>query len=177
MKNSIVVSKRFVVISAVVLCLMTGAAASAQAPTSKLRIGVYDSRAVAIAYANSTEFQEMVKAARADYQKAQAAKDEKRMKEIDNRMNLQQRWLHEQGFSTASVAGIVAKVKGALPGVAKKAGVQAIVSKWELTYQDPGVALVDVTEDLAVLFHARENGQEWRKILKHPPVPMEEVGD
>jgi hypothetical protein len=177
MKNSIAFSKQFMVSSAVVLCLMTGAMASAQAQTNKLRIGVYDSRAVAAAYANSTEFQETLKAVRADYEKAKAAKDEKRMNEIDSRMKLQQRWLHEQVFSTGSVAGIVAKVKGALPGVAKKAGVQAIVSKWELNYQEPDVEVVDMTEDLAVLFHASDNGQKWRGILKHPPLPMEEVGD
>jgi len=84
------------------------------------------------------------------------------MKEIDSRMKLQQRWVHEQSFSTGSVAGIVAKVKEALPGVAKKAGVQAIVSKWELNYQGPNAEVVDVTEDLAVLFHASDNGQNGR---------------
>ena len=163
--------------SAVVLCLMTGAMASAQAPTNKLRIGVYDSRAVAAAYANSTEFQETVKAVSADCEKAQAAKDETRLKELDSRMKLQQRWVHEQVFSTGSVAGIVAKVKAALPGVAKKARVQAIVSKWELNHREPDVEVVDVTEDLALLFHASDNAQKWRGILKHAPVPMEEITD
>ena len=181
MKNSIAVSKRFMVSSAVVLCLMTGALASAQAQTNKMRIGVYDSRAVAAAYANSTEFQETLKAVRADYEKAKEAKDEKRMKEINSRMELQQRWVHEQVFSTGSVAGIVAKIKAALPGVAKKAGVQAIVSKWELTYQGPDVEVVDVTENLATLFpvsdEARKQGRDWRGILKHAPVPMEEATD
>jgi hypothetical protein len=102
-------------------------------------------------------------------------------KEIDNRMQSQQRWFHEQVFSTGSAAGIVAKIKAALPGVAKKAGVQAIVSKWELNYQGPDVEVVDVTEDLAVLFpisdEARKQGRDWKGILKHAPVPMEEAGD
>jgi ketosteroid isomerase-like protein len=65
--------------------------------------------------------------------------------------------------------------------VAKKAGVQAIVSKWELNYQGPDVEVVDVTEDLAVLFpisdQARKQGRDWREILKHAPVPMEEATD
>ena len=178
MKNSIEFSKWFMVSSAVVLCLMTAAMASAQAPTNKLRIGVYDSRAVAAAYVNSTEFQEMLKTGYADYEKAKAANDEKRAKELDSRMKLLQRWVHEQVFSTGSVRDIVAKVKGALPGVAKKAGVQAIVSKWELNYQGPDVELVDVTEDLGVLFHASDNKQKWRGILKGPPpLSMDEVGD
>ena len=177
MKNAFKFSKWFMISSAVVFCLMTAATASAQAQTNKLRIGVYDSRAVAAAYANSTEFQETLKAVRADYEKAKAANDEKRMKEIDSRMKLQQRWLHERVFSTGSVVGIVAKVKGALSGVAKKTGVHAIVSKWELNYQEPDVEVVDVTENLAMLFHATDNGQKWRGILKHAPLPMEECGD
>jgi len=168
---------RFLLSSSLVFCLMTGTRAQAQLQTNKLRIGVYDSRAVAVAYVNSTEFQEMLKAVRADYEKARAANDEKRMKEIDSRMKLQQRCVHEQSFSTGSVAGLVAKVQAALPGVAKKAGVQAIVSKWELNYQGSNVEVVDVTEDLAMLFHAGDNSQKWRGILKHSPVPMEEITD
>jgi hypothetical protein len=178
MKNTFEVSKWFLLSSCLVLCLLAGTTTSAQSQTNKLRIGVYDSRAVAMAYANSTEFQETLTAARADYEKAKTAKDEKRLKEIESRMQLQQRRLHEQGFSTGSVAGIMATVKGALPGVATKARVQAIVSKWELNYQGPDVELVDVTEDLAVLFHASDKKDgKWRGILKHAPVPMEEITD
>jgi len=61
--------------------------------------------------------------------------------------------------------------------VAKKAGVQAIVSKWELNYQGPDVELVDVTEDLAVLLDPSDKEQKWRGILKHAPVPMDEADD
>ena len=51
------------------------------------------------------------------------------------------------------------------------------MSKWELNYQGPNVEVVDVTEDLAVLFHASDNGQKWRGILKHAPLPMDQVED
>src|SRR5271157_1333122 len=111
MKNSARFPKWFMVSSTVALCVLTGATVSAQSQTNRLRIGVYDSRAVAVAYANSTEFRESMKSVQADYQKAQAAKDEKQMKEIGGQMKLQQRRLHEQGFSTGSVAGIMAKIK------------------------------------------------------------------
>jgi uncharacterized protein involved in type VI secretion and phage assembly len=177
MKDSIKVLKWFMLSSALALSLMTGATASAQSQTNKLRIGVYDSRAVAAAYANSTEFQQTLKAVRADYEQAKAAGDDKRVNQLESRMKLQQRQLHEQVFSTASVAGILAKIRGALPAVAKKARVQAIVSKWELSHQEPDVELVDVTEDLAVLFHTSDNEQKWRGILKHPPVPIEEIAE
>jgi hypothetical protein len=162
----------------VAMLILTAATVSAQSQTNKLRIGVYDSRAVAVAYGNSSAFQESVKTVRAEYEKAKAANDSKQLKEIESRMKLQQRRMHEQGFSTGSVAGIVAKVKDALPGMAKKAGVQAIVSKWELNYQSPEVEVVDVTDDMVALFHVSDKGKEWAKgIQARPPVPLEQITD
>jgi hypothetical protein len=178
MNTSIVFPKWFIVSSAVALCVLTGATALAQSQTNKLRIGVYDSRAIAIAYGNSTAFRESMKPVQAEYEKAKAAKDDKRMKEIDARMKLGQRRLHEQGFSTGSVAGIMAKVKDSLPEVAKKAGVQVIVSKWELNHQSPDVEVVEVTDELVALFHPSEKVLGWVKDLKsHPPLPIEEITD
>ena len=165
-------------VSAAALCVWMCASASAQSQTNKLRVGVYDSRAIAIAYGNSAAFKESMKPIRAEYEKAKAAKDEKRMKEIDAQMKLQQRRLHEQGFSSGSVAGFMAKIKDSLPGVAKKAGVQVIVSKWELNYQSPDVEVVEVTDELVALFHPSEKVLGWLKDLKnHPPLPIEEITD
>jgi hypothetical protein len=178
MKNSIEFSKSFMIASTVVLCLLTGATAPAQSQTTRLRIGVYDSRAVAVAYANSPEFGESLNGMRAEHQKAKAAKDEKTMKQIEARMKLRQLRMHEQGFSTGSVADIMAKVKGALPDVARKAGVQAIVSKWELNYQSPEVETVDVTDEVAGLFHASDKGRKWvKEIRAKAPVPMDDITD
>ena len=57
-------------IAALALCSGMCASASAQTQTNKLRIGVNDSRAIAIAYGNSAEFQQSVKSARTEYNKA-----------------------------------------------------------------------------------------------------------
>ena len=148
-------------VSAVVLCVLTGATATAQSQTNEMRIGVYDSRAIAIAYGNSTVFQDSLKPLRAEYEKARQDKNDKRMKEIEARMKLQQRRMHEQGFSTGSVAGIMTKIKDSLPGVAKQAGVQAIVSQWELSQRSPDVEVVDVTDELVALFHPSEKVLKW----------------
>jgi hypothetical protein len=178
MKHPIVFPKWFVVGSGLALCMLAGASVSAQSQTNKLRIGVYDSRAVAVAYGNSTEFEETLKSVKADYQNAKAAKDDKRMKEIAAGMKLRQRRMHEEAFSTGSVAGIMAKISEALPGVSKKAGVQAIVSKWELNYQGADVEVVDVTDDLMALFHVSDKGRQWAKgVRAKPPVPIEEITD
>ena len=88
------------------------------------------------------------------------------------------RRLHEQGFSTGSVAGTMAKIKDSLAGVAKKAGALVIVSKWELIYQSPEVEVVDVTDELVALFHPSEKVIGMVKDLKNvPPVPIEEITD
>ena len=178
MKNSFITKCRFIVSSAVALCILAGATALAQSQTNKMRVGVYDSRAIAIAYGNSAAFQGSIKTIRAEYEKAKTDKNDKRMKEIDAQMRLQQRRLHEQGFSTGSVADTMAKIKDSLPAVAKKAGVQVIVSKWEVNYQSPEVEVVDVTDELVTLFHPGEKVMGWLKDLKnHPPVPMKEITD
>ena len=186
MKTSSVFSKWFKIVSTAVMSVVVCASAAAQSRTNQLRIGVYDSRAVAIAFANSKEFQEALKPVLADYQKAKDEKNDQRMKEIEARMRLQQRRLHEQGFSTGSVAGTMAKVKDELPALAKKAGVQMIVSKWELNYCSPDVETVDVTEPVAALFHPNENVTANRKLkvseviksLKNqPPLPIEDITD
>ncbi len=176
MKSYVMIPKWFVVGATVALWIWSGAAVSAQSQPEKVRIGVYDSRAVAVAYANSTEWREALKATQADYQKAKATKDDKKLKTIESRMKLSQRRLHEQGFSTGSVAGIMSKIKETLPSIAQKAGVPIIVSKWELSYQSPEVEVVDVTDEVVALFHVGEKGKQWAKDIRtKPPVPMEEI--
>jgi len=178
MKTSSVSQRRFIVSSAVALCVMAGATAWAQSKENTLRIGVYDSRAVAVAWGNSTEFQKSLDAVTADYKQAKEAKDDKRVKEIETQMKAKQRRAHEQGFSTGSVANIMASVKDTLPAVAKKAGVDVIVSKWEVNYQSPEIKIVDVTDDLVALFHVSAKGLEWAKGIKsHAPVPSERITD
>ena len=163
--------------AAIAMCFLTVASASAQSQTNKLRVGVYDSRAIAVAYAGSPAFQESLKSIRTEYEKAKQDNNEKRMKEIDAKMKLNQRRMHEQGFSTGSVASIMAHVKDSLPNVAKKAGVQVIVSKWELNYSSE-VEIVDVTDDIVALFQPNEKAlKNVKELSKHAPVPIEDITD
>lgn len=170
---------RWFLISSVVAVLgLTTITLPAQMPVGELRVGVYDSRAIAVAYAGSSEFAATLKQAKADYQTAKQANDEKRMAEIRNRMKLQQRRMHEQGFSTGSVASIMDSIKDSLPAVAKSAGVDLIVSKWEVNYQSSPVKTVDVTDKLVALFHPNERSAKWAKeIQQKPPIPIEDITD
>ena len=178
MKTTFVSQRRLIVSAAVALCVMAGAAAFAQTKEKILRVGVYDSRAIAVAYGNSAEFRKSLEAITADHKQAKEAKDDKRVKEIEAQMKAKQRRAHEQGFSTGSVANIMATVKDSLPAVAKKAGVDVIASKWEVNYQSPDVKVVDVTDDLVALFHVSAKGLEWVKGIKdHAPLPIEQITD
>lgn len=159
-----------------VLSVLACCSVSAQVQTNKFRIGVYDSRAVAVAWANSTEFQATVKTIETEHQKATAAKNEKRLKEIEAQMKSQQRRAHEQAFSTGSVASIMETVKNRLPEVAKQSGVQLIVSKWEVNHQSPEIEAVDVTDKIVALFHVTERGLKWSKeIQQKPPLAIEKI--
>jgi hypothetical protein len=176
MKTPIAPGKWFIVLSIVVLGLAGCATATAQAQTNKLRVGVYDSRAVAVAWGNSAEFKAVMKPIEAEFKQAKEAKDEKRAKEIDDQMKLRQRRAHEQAFSTGSVAPIMGTVQAHLPGVAKQAGVQIIVSKWELNHQSVEIEVVDVTDKIVALFHVSERGLKWcQEIPKTKPLSIDQI--
>ena len=155
-----------------VLCFP--ALAPAQAPC---RIGVFDSRAVAIAWAQSkngptAQFRQF----RADYDQAKQEKDEKLMKELEQQAEWAQIRLHQMAFSTGPVGDLLAIVKDKLPGIARQERVLAIVSKWECPYTDPKVELVDVTLALAKLFDASDDVAKTIEDMKtQPPVPFAEL--
>ena len=161
---------KIILTAALMLCLNL----SASAQTNRLRIGIYDSRAVAVAYAGSTEFAAKLKAVRAEYDAAKKAGDTNKLKQIETHMKASQARAHEQGFSTGSVAEIMATVKDAVPGVAKAAGVELIASKWEVNYQSASIETVDVTSQLIALFHTSDRGRKWAdEIQKQPPLSRE----
>lgn len=153
--------------------LIPALAMEAQTVRPSCRIGVFDSRAIAIAWARSDEGMQVFKQIRAEYDKAKAGNDEKRMKEMEQEGQWQQVRLHQQGFSTGPVDEILAKVKDKLPEIARQAGVTAIVSKWALPYSEQGVELVDVTLPLVKLFNPSEQVLKGVEELKNqPPVPF-----
>jgi hypothetical protein len=179
MKTPIIFKKRFAILTIVLFGLaISNPAVLAQAQPGKLRVGVYDSRAVAVAWGNSTEFKEFMKPIEAEHKKAKEAKNEKRTKEIEEQMKARQHRAHEQAFGTGSVAPIMEKIKDRLPAVAKEANVQIIVSKWELNHQTTEVEVVDVTDKLVALFHVSERGLQWCKDIQgQKPLPIEQISE
>jgi hypothetical protein len=138
----------------------------------KIRIGVYDSRAIAIAYAPSkyNPVSEKMK----EYRQAKADDNQKKMKELEEWGQKHQRQLHRQGFSFVPVGDLLENVKDQMSAVAKKAKVVAIVRKCDFVGEN--VEVVDVTDQLVELFGPSE--KTWktvRSIKDKPAVDLDEI--
>jgi hypothetical protein len=169
------------IVSIVAVCLIA-AARGADAPPAKglaqprggVRIGVYDSRAIAIAAVRSSGVGDEMKAMMKEAADAKAAGDEARVARLAARGKAKQLLLHLQGFSNAPVDEYLDKHREALPGIARAAGVIAILPKAD--YHDPAVEVVDVTEALLELFAPKDQSQQMaQELRKHGPVKMIEI--
>ncbi len=145
-------------------------------------VGTFDSRGVLFAYVGSEEFKVSLSAQKAAVkralERAREAGDEELVAKLEARGPAMQKLIHEQGFGTAPVDDIIARIKDKLPGIAKKAGVDVIVSKWTLAYRSPAARFVDVTDLLAAEFDPDE--ETWkgiREIVETEPVPLDQLGD
>jgi len=112
----------------------------------------------------------------AAHNEAKGAGNEERVKEIEAKLQALQHLLHQQGFSTGSVANILEKIKDALPAIAEEAGVGIIVSKWEVVHRDPSLEVVDVTSHLVKQFNPGEQALKWIEDGRNQvPIPIEEI--
>jgi hypothetical protein len=151
-----------------------------QSAPGKVRVGTFDSRAIALAYARSAMFAAdrapVMKDLEDRYEKAKAEKNEQVIKELEAWPPTHHKLQMLQVFSIASVADILEKVKDNVPKVAQEAGVDMIVSKWEVPYKNPSIETVDVTSHLAKLFNPDEQTLKIiEELSKQPPMPLLEA--
>ena len=118
----------------------------------KIRIGVYDSRAVAISYANSKFFKNPFSNLGPRMKVAKERNDTKEIAKIEIEGKMHQAILHDQGFGKGSVNTILENYKEKIDAIAKDEKLDLIVSKWEVMYQGSPLELVDITEKMAGLF-------------------------
>jgi hypothetical protein len=174
----------------IVLCSLAGIGQSAEQPESpksamveknlgaKARIGVYDSRAIAVVSIGGKAFRERLQHMQADYEKAKAEGDQKRMDALKAEGAAGQKRLHMQGFSTAPVDDILENIKDRLPEIERKAGVQKLVSKWDkkTLAKYKSAELVDVTLLLVDAFQPNESQRKIAvEIQKHEPISLEQA--
>jgi hypothetical protein len=144
---------------------------------SKVRVGTFDSRCLAMGYYRSEMFKSRIRKLKAEYEQAKAAGDKKRVEEMEARSAsgiwpdtgwtqnpAQGEMIHKQAFSTWPVDNILERIKGKLPEVARQAG--------------PEIELVDVTPLLVKLLVDDEKSlEDALKIRDMRPVPRETLVD
>lgn len=138
---------------------------------------MYDSRAIAVAYAGSAFQQQKMKDLTARHQQAKAAGDTQATARLEAEGRAWQAALHRQGFGTAPVDDLLAHITGELPRLREAAGVTTLISKWnqpELA-RHPNVERVDVTMQLVDAFRPNETQRKRAlEIQKHRPVSVKE---
>jgi hypothetical protein len=141
-----------------------------------LRIGTFDSRLVALAYARSEHFQKKLQKLHDDIAKAKAAGDDALVKKLSATGPQLQHHIEQQSYSTWPIDEILEIIQGELPAIAKRARVDVIVSKWALVHQPADASFVDVTAQMVAPFKPSE---ATKKILedmaKKQPLPLDQL--
>lgn len=168
-----------------IVCLMTASFAAvypkAADAQSKIRIGTYDSRFVALAFYradNMKRMRDFMGNLNLELQKAKQANDEKKLNELLAKGPAFQNLAHQQVFGNLSIPNAMETIKDRLPAIAKKMGVTLIASKWEIQYSSPEIETVDLTLQLVDLFNiddATRKGIEEGLKQNQEPIPAEQL--
>lgn len=155
---------------------------AAKPDDAKVRIGVYDSRAVVVAFVGSDAYKasrgKLLGEMKKERDKAKAEGNQKRVEELEAQGKAQQVLLHKQGFSTAPVDDILKHIADKMPEIAKSAGVGPIVSKWDeaALAKYKSAEKVDVTMALVDAFRPNERQRKSAvEIQKHKPITLEQA--
>jgi hypothetical protein len=133
----------------------------------QVRLGVYDSRAIAMAWIRSkhSPLPDKMK----ELQQAEAAGDKKKVEQLNAWGEMLQRQLHFQGFGKYPVDEYLDQVQEKLPEIMAQHELDAIV--WMCHRHNDHVTLVDITPDLMKLFGASDEViQQAKELKKHEPL-------
>ena len=155
----------------VMLMALTGVG-QAECKAKTIRVGVYDNRAIALAYFGSDYNQFLEK--RAEFQEAVAAEDSVLVQELNSWVERFQRQMHFQGFCRAPVDDLLLLVEDKIPGVVERMGVDLIT--WSPDYLGAGVETIDITDELVALFNPTQAKlQEIRSLKDSEPVALADI--
>ncbi len=141
-----------------------------------LRVGVYDSRCVAVACGNSKYGQKEIQKMFDIVHKAEAEGDTQTAQRTRRMAESMQDKRHLQGFGTAPVHDLLEPVKDKLPKVAADCQVDVIVSKWEFDYLASDAQVKDITDELVALYDTTEKAMNWIQQMKDiAPLPEKEI--
>jgi hypothetical protein len=142
------------------------------------RIGVYDSRAIAIAWAGTEIFKSELSDLRRRHAEAEESGDTELASKLESQGRKSQEQLHRQGFSTAPVDGILARFQEPIAAAMEEAGVDLIVSKWdeETLARYASAEQVDITMELVLAMEPDERQLGFvRRMGDKPPIPLEKL--
>lgn len=152
----------FVVGLVCILLLAMAVFSEAQEVEKKIRVGVYDNRAIAVAYFGS-EYNIFLEK-RAEHHEALATGDTARAKELTEWVERFQRQIHYQGFCRAPVDDLLMVVKDKVIVVAKSMEIDFI--GWYPDYMGTNVETIDITAELVALFEPSEEKLKQIESLK-----------
>lgn len=155
------------------IAIVTLAAANNGKAVEELTVGVYDSRAIAIAWASSVHNDQITERMK-QYEQAKQDGDARRMQELERWGESHQRKLHFQGFGEYPVYDLLEDVKGKLPQLAEAQGVDVIVARCD--YVAEGVKTKDITIALVKLYDPTERTLKMAEsIVGKKRVPFEQL--
>ena len=176
MKRSLLVGLVSVGVGLTVWAFAAADQPAEKSQTPNIRVGTFDSRAVALAHFGNMIKEGWLKNLYAEHAKAKEAGDQKLVKELEAKAQARQKRLHHQVFGTAPVNDAFKRIEKDIPKVADSAGVHVIISVHDVVYQSPSAGFVDVTDRMVQLFDPDEETlKKIEAIRKHPPVSDEVI--
>ena len=167
-------SRKKIIISLVfgVLCL----AGCQRNDIPKVRVGIYDSRAVALAYWRTDNRLDSYHSSLTEQiEKAETEGNKKLAEELDIELWGHRKLLHRQVFSNETIDDILEKINDKIAEVTEDANVTALLSKWDkkTLRHYKSAELVDVTDSFVAQFDpAEEQLKTIEQIKKKKPVPL-----
>jgi hypothetical protein len=160
-----------------VAVLVSSSFAQQKPAETRQRIGVYDSRAIAVAYVGSTYQQAKMNELKAQLAKAKEAGDAKEVARLETEGKAWQTKLNQQGFGKAPVDDLLVPIASKLPKIEEAAKVTRLISKWDQARLTKYATFdqVDVTTLLVDAFHPNEAQRKRAlEIQKLKPVQVKE---
>lgn len=148
--------------------------ADEQTQPATVRIGTYDNRAIAVAFAASKH--NPVQSKMEEYKAAKDAGDDAKVAELETWGKDFQRKLHFQGFGHVPVDDLLAPVADQLAGVASANNLSAIVM--DCDFSADGVEVLDVTDKIVALYEPSERTLKQIASLKNvEPISLLKLAD
>lgn len=125
--------------------------------SAQMRVGVFDSRVIALAHFRSAGFEGPMKELSARMKAAKEKDDKAEIARLQRQAQLHQAHMHDVVFGNASVNDFFPELKERFESAATEEKLSIIVSKWEMPFKSPDVTLVDITDKLVEYYRPDEN--------------------